>query len=314
MPPSGHSHSSHSSSHSSHSSHSSSSHSSHSHSSHSGSSHSSSCDSRNNSYTVSHRTRTNQPKGWNKSTHGETIVYYLYDHDYVYYPHDWIDEDGKAYKRGYYDENGIYYTNIAAPGIKTILTCEYCGTQIDYKWKEEDSILSCSNCGATLRIDHIDAKPTTKNHNNQPKSFNKILLIILLSIFFINFCPICCCGFAAIMGNLTETSYQEVHKVPPSTVYVEETGRTCTLDGEDYYDSETECWFYYNEELSPAQWQYWYEGISSNYGDYGWMEFDDNNELWYIETSKNNWEVLDYNSYNTSKLWRFENAYNNNLY
>ena len=116
------------------------------------------------------------------------------------------------------------------------------------------------------------------------------------------------------MGNLTETSYQEVHKVPPSTVYVEEIGRTCILDGEDYYDSETECWFYYNEELSPAQWQYWYEGISNNYGDYGWMEFDDNNELWYIETSRNNWEVLDYNSYNTSKLWHFENAYNNNLY
>ena len=79
-----------------------------------------------------------------------------------------------------------------------------------------------------------------------------------------------------------------------NSIYVEEIGRTCYLDGEDWYDSQTEWWFYYNDSVSPYQWQYWYEGISSDYGDYGWMEYDYSKNAWFIETGKGKWESDDF--------------------
>ena len=91
MPPSHHSHSSHSS----HShSHSHSSHSSHSHSSHSSYS-----SGRSRSYSPRPvRTRTNQPTGWSTAKHGNCIRYDFRDHDYIYYPHSWTDENGNVFR------------------------------------------------------------------------------------------------------------------------------------------------------------------------------------------------------------------------
>ena len=82
------------------------------------------------------------------------------------------------------------------------------------------------------------------------------------------------------------------------------------LDGEDWYDSETQCWFWYNDEQAPYQWQYWYEGISSDYGDYGWMEFDMDTQTWTIEKSNGVWIDLP-DSYDTTYLWHFKDEYIN---
>ena len=71
-------------------------------------------------------------------------------------------------------------------------------------------------------------------------------------------------------------------------------------DADSYYDASTECWIWYNTDVEPPIWQYWYEGISSDYGDYGWMEHDSSG--WYIEKSQNNWIQLPA-QYDTSKLW-----------
>ena len=71
-------------------------------------------------------------------------------------------------------------------------------------------------------------------------------------------------------------------------------------DADSYYDASTECWLWYNTDVEPPIWQYWYEGISSDYGDYGWMEHDSSG--WYIEKSQNNWIQLPA-QYDTSKLW-----------
>lgn len=49
-------------------------------------------------------------------------------------------------------------------------------------------------------------------------------------------------------------------------------------------------------------WQYWYEGISSDYGEFGWMEFDYGEELWYIEIDQGDWIVLP-EKYDKSRLW-----------
>ena len=72
---------------------------------------------------------------------------------------------------------------------------------------------------------------------------------------------------------------------------------------ESYYDDESGFWLWYNTDVKPALWQYWYEPISGHYGSYGWMEYE--NETWYIETSQGRWiEVPE--KYDTSPLWHIE--------
>ena len=74
-------------------------------------------------------------------------------------------------------------------------------------------------------------------------------------------------------------------------------------DADSYYDGSSECWLWYNTDVTPSLWQYWYEGISSDYGDFGWMEHD--SEGWYIEASEGNWIDLP-GRYDTSDLWWIE--------
>ena len=72
-------------------------------------------------------------------------------------------------------------------------------------------------------------------------------------------------------------------------------------DSESYYDSSTECWIWYNTNVTPNIWQYWYEGISSEY-DEGWMEYDTGEQCWYIEATQGNWIKVPA-KYNTDNLW-----------
>lgn len=73
-------------------------------------------------------------------------------------------------------------------------------------------------------------------------------------------------------------------------------------DGENYYDNTHNYYAWYNNDVSPAMWQYWYDPISDNYGNCGWMEYDETTREWYVEESKNNWvTVPEY--YDTSELY-----------
>ncbi len=92
------------------------------------------------------------------------------------------------------------------------------------------------------------------------------------------------------------------------SIYVEPLGRTVYWDDEYecYYDPETECYFFKNYEFDPPVWQYWFEGVSSDYGsDYGWMEWDYNERCWYVQKSKNSWVKLPEREY-TDWLWHFD--------
>ena len=72
---------------------------------------------------------------------------------------------------------------------------------------------------------------------------------------------------------------------------------------ESYYDKESDCYIWFNTDVSPNLWQYWYEGISSDYGDYGWMEYEDGS--WFIEESEGHWiELPAY--YDRDKLWHID--------
>lgn len=71
-----------------------------------------------------------------------------------------------------------------------------------------------------------------------------------------------------------------------------------------YYDKQTDCYFFKNYDVEPPIWQYWFEGISSDYGDYGWLEYDYAEKCWYVQVSDDEWEVL--SGYDTSSMWHFE--------
>ena len=74
---------------------------------------------------------------------------------------------------------------------------------------------------------------------------------------------------------------------------------------ESYYDDESGVWLWYNTDVEPALWQYWYEPISGDYGNYGWMEYEDGK--WYIEGSRGNWVLLP-KKYDASALWYVETS------
>ncbi len=320
MPPRGHSSSHHSSSHSGSRSHSSS----HSHSSHSSSHHSYSVSSARSNYqggTPIHRMRTSQPYGWNHALHGAIGHFYGAAHDYDYYPQDWTASDGRFFKEGYYDENGQHYDNMIMIGSQTMLKCEYCGSRVVYEWKEGD-LPACDKCGAPFRVDITDRAKTALS-GNAPQSdsgikgvisriplLGKIVIGMFIGSLVLHvFMTVAALAFTFVSRNsFGSTRHETVSQ--KNSVYVEEIGRTCHLDGEDWYDSQTECWFYYNDSVPPYQWQYWYEGISSDYGDYGWMEYDMGEETWYIETDKGNWERLPA-GYDTSRLWHMTDEYTN---
>ncbi len=344
MPPSRHSSSSHSSR-SRSSSRRSSSHRSSSRSSspsrHSSSSHSSSSRSSGPSYRSSARTRSNQPRGWDEKTQGQALTYRLKKHDYVYYPHSWTGDNGTLYREGYYDENGQYYANMLAENIQTNLQCTYCGNHMVYTWKE-GMVPTCEKCGAVFQIDITDSK---EKYKENPLIY---VLVTIGAVYLAGALLIAAVAVIAFIGSaifdrddensfyrsiMARTEYigessrdvdedyvsrsadsgsVSTYRALPDSMYVEETGRTCYPDGDNMYDMESDCWFWWNEDLLPAQWQYWYEGISSDYGDYGWMEYDDEEKKWYIEVSDGNWQEL--KDYDESRLWHFENAYINKYY
>ena len=70
-----------------------------------------------------------------------------------------------------------------------------------------------------------------------------------------------------------------------------------------YYDYDSDCYLWYNTDVSPNLWQYWYDDIA---GDdyYGWMECE--GEDWYIEVSDTDWELYEGD---TDGLWHIENSF-----
>ncbi|MCQ2557737.1 MAG: hypothetical protein MJ135_01330 [Oscillospiraceae bacterium] len=73
---------------------------------------------------------------------------------------------------------------------------------------------------------------------------------------------------------------------------------------ESYYDEETDAYLWYNTDVDPALWQYWFEGISNDYGDYGWMECE--GDTWWIQNADGEWEEY---TGDTDGLWHIRNEF-----
>ena len=206
--------------------------------------------------------------------------------------------------------------------------CPYCDSKFEYNESKIDDIteFKCPNCGAKLEKEDIDISVAPKKdilrsptkEESKSKEFSTAekvgiaaiaIMIVLLIFAFI----VCTAGVVRDIGSSSTTepdmivnNTDTVNDQQEDSIYVSEIGRTCYLleDG-NYYDPDTDCYFWYNTDVYPNIWQYWYEGISSDYGDYGWMEYDESEGLWYIQVSDYNWIVLP-DEYDTSYLWHIQ--------
>lgn len=250
------------------------------------------------------------------------------------YNKGFYDESGNYYRSLIMDNNGSFETRVV---------CDYCGSDIKLVWKE-GAIPSCPNCGANMReivegaaVD-TEYKETdnlysggvgTGNNGSALKTVLKVLRIYLVVIFVVPILyAVVSCGALLISGKRLDDIADVNDKNNDSLfmnkeylndirnggtgsdedqLYVESIGRYIYWSDEydSYYDEESDCYVYYNEDMDPPVWQYWYEDISSDYGDYGWMEYEENEDLWYIEVGEGEWEKLP-SKYDTDDLWHFE--------
>lgn len=320
MPPSHHSSTSHhSSSHSSSHSHSSS----RSFSSHSSSSYRSGSSSVSRHSTTSHRTyagtpaftrpRRNQPMGYpTGNLNTAPKQFHCKKHDYVYYSQSWASEStGQYFKKGYYDEDGNWYADVLIKDNQTNearFVCPYCDTEVRTNWVK-GAKPSCPNCSAQLQEieeDEIESVPytgMTRGSCRKPFSTLRILLFVFLGMSILQSAAFALLNFGKSDVSESSSSISAPAQMQ-SSYYVEELGRSCPWDSEsgNYYDQTTDCYFWYNDELDYPAWQYWYEGISSDFGEYGWMEYNEFEGKWYIEADYGDWIELP-DTYDTSNLW-----------
>ena len=289
------------------------------------------------------RPRVNQPTGFVSATHRRPVYYYGRKHSYAYYPEDWTDaETGASYQKGYYDENGQRYENVAfeenGKYKSVVCGCPYCGldTILDLGADAAaEHSLKCPNCGGPMEIrseldtilsevpdnTHVyNSEESLKNAFPQKRKKTRVWPVVLALML----------AFSAVNRVRARFRPEPVQQLPTTV----SSGNTLSLapfgdhlflekqedgsyhvvtdvlradklldyerDSDNYYDEASDCWLWYNTTVEPAVWQYWYEGVSSDFGDYGWMEHDA--EGWHIEASEGNWIPLP-EKYDASGLW-----------
>ena len=261
-------------------------------------------------------------------------------HDYVYYPDSWTDTDtGTYYEKGYYDENGERYDDVSfarnGKYENVLCHCDYCGRDTLLNLDATDALtdLKCPGCTAPLTIKSaLDEAVATggayspsryAQAQTRPRKKNRKWPWILAAFLFLFGLG----RYEIAKEEVNPPQYNQTQQIQqienyyvsdedtillvrsgPGTYVYSDSGdadKTLVWDEaqDSYYDKDTDCWLWYNEDLDPAVWQYWYEGISSDYGDYGWMEHY--SDGWYIEASPGNWIPLP-DSYDTGDLWYIE--------
>lgn len=268
------------------------------------------------------RNRFNQPEGYHRGITGYQPPkdFHCKKHDYIYYPTSWVDsETGTAYEKGYYDETGKHYKDVIFKDKSTNeikYVCDYCGTEVKAAWQSGIKP-TCPNCTAQLVEAEIDELLPPGARNPLFGTLLRSVLALSIVIFGIVILSLSAIRpstdpVRTIPNDTTIDATMEATTAAPSvspaqpsnSYYVEELGRYCPWlpSYESYYDQVTDCYFWYNDTIDHPSWQYWYESISSDFGDYGWMEYDEVEQKWYIEVSDSQWSVLP-EKYNTDDLW-----------
>lgn len=284
--------------------------------------------------------RVNQPTGYVAATHERPTYYYGKHHSYAYYPQSWTDtETGARFEKGYYDENGLRYDSVAFAKNgryeNVLCHCPYCGQDSLLSLNVEGAGLSlrCPNCGGPTelqtQLDELVPSPGQNTHvynaeeslkpffDGVKKKKRRSRLGWIIAVLVLAAALAIVKNATGVLPVLPGFSSQETRL--GKTLYLQSSGENAytltgkadtyskTLawdaDADSYFDSESVCWLWYNTDVEPPLWQYWYEGISSDYGDWGWMEYEDG--VWYIEASQANWIALPAD-YSTENLWHLD--------
>ena len=246
----------------------------------------------------------------------------------THYKKGYYDENGTFYEELnlQYSENEIiemlkceYCGSVEKIDLKNMptnetLKCSNCCAILDFDNISElnTDYYVCDDLGNFPNSPIIEnPQNTTNNYMNQTTNTKPTSRLLIVLVVIVSMCVGCipiCCITNIINSSEYESSYDydynynnnnsdviinNDYKHFGDSVYIPEIDRTCYFDGEYYYDNETQCYFWYNQELTPAIFQYWYEDFSSQYGDYGWLEYDEIENAWYVETSYDNWEKVE---------------------
>ncbi|GEM_PF-4196057 len=207
--------------------------------------------------------------------------------------------------------------------------CPYCGSRVTGVPSQNGlSSLSCPNCGGVLQQNNAvfqqqqpaqqfiqspafagdyNARAVQSNRNQGRSCLATVIGFVMVAVI------IACILFFLFRGNAgsnqgysntTNYNYSDSHE---DSIYVPALERYVDWNNEydSYYDRETDCYFFLNQEMNPPIWQYWFEEVSSRYGDYGWMEWDDDERCWYIQEGANSWVKLPESEY-TNYLWHMD--------
>ena len=280
-----------------------------------------------NNFNIVYRPRYNQPWGYYSFFNWyrpRPTIYYCVNHNYTYYPESWTS-NGTEYKSGYYDENGKYYKEkpfIEKKVGKIYTKCPNCDYVKDYDYMDFYELENCPTCGTRMNIINDDDDIFIKEEYYEEESLiSKIFKWIgyfFLGVAVIMLLLLPLKLFKSLSQNTSTPTivYNNNNSLIGKTVYLQRDGynsyklvnsnyadneidKILTRDSDDnYYDAETGLYLYYSKDYNV--WQYWYEPISGNFGDYGWMEHDQ--EGWWIEADYNNWIKVPSN-FDTSNLW-----------
>lgn len=287
------------------------------------------------------RARTNQPSGVPREIQKRAIRMQCRSHDYVYYDTQWQDEKSeKIFHKGYYDEEGKYYSaddivfKKQDGSFTSRYICPYCAAEAEYLWKE-GLLPTCRKCGAQMEkqpvyVDEVinmepyqtgwkEEKPITVREVLKPAV--PVLFWILLVSFIINFYVAEKNGEISVFSKDTQTQENQVSNLDiyGNRIYLKEvkenTYEICGSDeaydkelewdygADSYYDYESNCYLWYNTDVAPNLWQYWYDDIAGD-SYYGWMECE--GDTWYIEVSDTEWKEY---TGDTSSLWHIQNRF-----
>lgn len=219
----------------------------------------------------------------------------------------------------------------AVDATSQILDCPNCGGQMeivseldDFISANEDTDSYSNYYSSSSTYDKASYDPEIKTASWSKKASRLAVFALILSLIMT--------AGKYIVSKVGETGFvpsfnpvQEVHQEPVVTsgiqiipgrpVYLEEqidgchvvsdvlrADRILTWDAgyDSWYDTASDCWLWYNTDVYPNSWQYWYEGISSDFGEYGWMEHD--GEGWWIEYREGDWMQLP-EKYDDADLW-----------
>lgn len=237
-----------------------------------------------------------------------------------------------TYPYGSYGEGNTTYENNGMPsGTQTVQNtvyaykCEYCDCTVHYTNPEEISNI-CPNCGAPMEqlVNDPSAQPQTSqsvssnpgntyevnDYEIRKRASRRSHKVVLIALGISLFTSIGGFLYGIVNGISNNNGYDAsgsgsyVQVNGSQEIYVEELGRSCRWSNEYecYYDKQTDCYFVWEDRSKPACWQYWFEGISSDFGDYGWMEYDEAEECWYVEYAEGQWRKLP-DAYYSDRLW-----------